>query len=462
MMFNVPVLAIVGRPNVGKSTLVNRVLGRREAVVEDRPGVTRDRVIYDANWAGYDFKIMDTGGWDNKTEGLDQLVTAAAEFGVTSADAICFIVDANTGITNTDEALMRVIRKSKKPVLLVVNKVDSENGMINVPEFYSLGLGEPFAVSALHGRGSGDLLDKVLDMFRDAGVLPEKELVNSVDDLSDDEFGDFKQFDWVPKIAIVGRPNVGKSSLLNQLAGKDRALVSDVAGTTRDPIDEFVKIGENEYHLIDTAGIRKRVHLSDGADYYASLRTGAAIHRADLVIVMIDVTENIAEQDLRILNQVIDAGRALVIVFNKWDQLAEKFDTEGRRELLDREIEQDLNFVTWAPRVNLSAKTGWHTNRLENAIEIALNNWTKRIPTSEVNAFLGRLTASHPHPIRGGKQPRIQYGTQVSNMPPRFALFTTGFLEHQYRRFIERRFREEYGFDGTPIEISVKIKEKKR
>jgi GTP-binding protein len=444
-----PVLAVIGRPNVGKSTLVNRILGRREAVVEDRPGVTRDRVIYDANWAGVDFDLMDTGGWDNQVTGLDELVTHAAEFGAQSADALIFIVDVTTGITNTDEALLKVIRKAKKPTLLVVNKVDSEVQELDAGAFWNLGLGEPFTVSALHGRSSGDLLDKIMDMFREAGVLPEGDSI--------EEGG----FDYPRRVAIVGRPNVGKSSLLNQLAGANRAVVSEVSGTTRDPIDEIVTLNGQEYQLIDTAGIRRRVHLIDGADYYASLRTQAAIHKAEVALCVIDVSENIAEQDVRVVNQVVEAGRAVVLVFNKWDTLAEKFDVDGRRELLEREIEQDLAFASWAPRVNLSAKTGWHKDRLQKAIDLVLTNWDKRIPTAEVNAFLGRLAAAHPHPIRGGKQPRILFGTQVSTRPPRFKIFTNGFLEHQYRRFIENRLRQEYGFEGVPLQISMSVKEKK-
>jgi ribosome-associated GTPase EngA len=546
--FDKPTLAIIGRPNVGKSTLVNRIIGRREAVVEDRPGVTRDRVIYDATWAGIDFNVMDTGGWDNKVEGLDKLVTEAAEFGAFSADALLFIVDVRTGITNTDEALLRAIRKAKRPTLLVVNKVDSEALAAQAMEFWNLGLGEPFPISALHGRGSGDLLDRVMNMFEEAGYdldaersvsaaeleeqfdfgdaipwdpskldeidaqaflnvadeydgdldsldelddfddLDELDDLDGIDDFSglDDEFLDITEEEFeqrqkaiggdltplaplkpqrkgdARKIAIVGRPNVGKSSLLNQLAGKERAVVSSIAGTTRDPLDETVELEGQLFKLIDTAGIRRKVHLIDGADYYASLRTSAAIHRSELAVVVIDVSGNIAEQDLKVINTVVDAGRAIVLVFNKWDQLAEKFDVDGRRELLEREIEQDLNFVTWAPRVNLSAKTGWHTNRLVAAMNTSLESWQKRIPTSEFNAFLGRLTSEHPHPIRGGKQPRILFGAQVSTMPPRFVLHTNGFLEHQYRRFIERRIREEYGFEGTPIDISMRVKEKNR
>ncbi|GHT82839.1 GTPase Der [Actinomycetota bacterium] len=415
--------------------------------MEDRPGVTRDRVIYEASWSDCDFDVMDTGGWDNKVEGLDQLVTEAAELGAQAADAVVFIVDVTTGMTNTDEALVKVIRKFNKPTLLVVNKVDSPQHELEVPAFWNVGLGEPFPVSALHGRGSGDLLDQILELFKQAGVYKKGAKMP-------DRFGGPR------RIAIVGRPNVGKSSLLNQLSGKYSAVVSEVAGTTRDPVDEIVKLEDDVYKLIDTAGIRRRVHLIDGADYYASLRTASALHRAELALCVIDVSESIAEQDIRVINQVVESGRACVIVFNKWDQLSEKNDVEGRRQVLDREIEQELGFVSWAPKINLSAKTGWHTNRLNTAIKQSLTSWEQRIPTSELNAFLGKLTGAHPHPLRGGKQPRIKFGSQVSVAPPRFVLFTNGFLEHQYRRFIERKLRETYGFEGTPIDISVKVQTK--
>ncbi|MGX4733102.1 ribosome biogenesis GTPase Der [Kitasatospora griseola] len=437
-----PVLAIVGRPNVGKSTLVNRIIGRREAVVEDRPGVTRDRVSYEAMWAGRRFKVLDTGGWEIDVLGLDAMVAAQAELGIEQADAVLFVVDATVGATDTDDALVRLIRRAGKPVVLCANKVDGPSTEAEAAYLWSLGLGEPYPVSALHGRGSGDLLDAVLK------VLPEA---------PPQLFGDGLAPGGPRRVALIGRPNVGKSSLLNKVAGEDRVVVNELAGTTRDPVDEMIELGGKTWKFIDTAGIRRRVHLTSGADFYASLRTSAALDKAEVAVVLVDASETLAEQDTRIISMAVEAGRAVVIAYNKWDQLDEE-----RRFYLEREIERDLVQVQWAPRVNVSAKTGRHMEKLVPAIETALAGWETRIPTARLNAFLGELVASHPHPIRGGKQPRVLFGTQAGTRPPRFVLFASGFLEAGYRRFIERRLREEFGFEGTPISISVRVREKRK
>jgi GTP-binding protein len=434
----VPVLAVVGRPNVGKSTLVNRILGRREAVVQDVPGVTRDRVPYDAIWNGRRFTVVDTGGWEQDARGLAAQVAAQAEIAIATADAVLFVVDATVGPTDTDEAVVRVLRRAGKPVVLVANKVDDAKTEADAALLWSLGLGEPYAVSALHGRGSGDLLDAVL------AALPETPA-----DAYDDEGGP-------RRVALLGRPNVGKSSLLNQLAGTERVLVDSVAGTTRDPVDELIELGGETWKFVDTAGIRRRAHQSSGTDYYATLRTQSALDRAEVAVVLIDATETLSEQDTRILSMVIESGRALVIAYNKWDAIDEE-----RRFYLEREIERDLVKVQWAPRVNISALTGRHMDRLVPALTTALESWDSRVPTGRLNAFLGELVGAHPHPIRGGKQPRILFGTQADTRPPRFVLFTTGFIEAGYRRFVERRLREEFGFLGSPIEISVKMREKR-
>jgi len=434
----VPVLAVVGRPNVGKSTLVNRILGRREAVVEDIPGVTRDRVSYDAEWAGRAFTLVDTGGWDPDARGMAERIKAQAEVAVTLADAVLFVVDASVGITDADEAVVRVLRKSGKPVVLAANKVDDERAEAEAYGLWNLGLGEPYPVSALHGRGSGDLLDAVLT------VLPE------APDRLEEEVGGPR------RIAIVGRPNVGKSSLLNKLAGEERVVVDNVAGTTVDPVDELVTLGGRQWRFIDTAGIRKRVKEASGHEYYAWLRTSTAIERAEVCVLVLAGNESIAEQDLRILQEVREAGRALVIAFNKWDLV----DSE-RRYYLDREIERDLVQVQWAPRINITARTGWHVDRLVPALDRALEGWETRISTGTLNAFLGRIVAEHPHPVRGGKQPRILFGSQVQSAPPVVKLFTTGKLDQGYERFVERRLREEFGFVGTPIEIKVQPREKR-
>ncbi|MFJ4681276.1 MULTISPECIES: ribosome biogenesis GTPase Der [unclassified Kitasatospora] len=437
-----PVLAIVGRPNVGKSTLVNRIIGRREAVVEDRPGVTRDRVSYEAMWAGRRFKVLDTGGWEIDVLGLDAMVAAQAELGIEQADAVLFVVDAKVGATDTDDALVRLIRRSGKPVVLCANKVDGPSTEAEAAYLWSLGLGEPYPVSALHGRGSGDLLDAVL------AVLPEA---------PPQLFGDGYAPGGPRRVALIGRPNVGKSSLLNKVAGEDRVVVNELAGTTRDPVDELIELGGKTWKFIDTAGIRRRVHQTAGADFYASLRTSAALDKAEVAVVLVDASETLAEQDTRIISMAVEAGRAVVIAYNKWDQLDEE-----RRFYLEREIERDLVQVQWAPRVNVSAKTGRHMEKLVPAIETALAGWETRIPTARLNAFLGELVAAHPHPIRGGKQPRILFGTQAGTRPPRFVLFASGFLEAGYRRFVERRLREEFGFEGTPISISVRVREKRK
>ncbi|MGK5639293.1 ribosome biogenesis GTPase Der [Streptomyces sp. URMC 126] len=434
-----PVLAVVGRPNVGKSTLVNRIIGRREAVVEDRPGVTRDRVTYEAEWAGRRFKVVDTGGWEQDVLGIDASVAAQAEFAIEAADAVVFVVDSSVGATDTDEAVVKLLRRAGKPVVLCANKVDGPSAEADAAALWSLGLGEPHPVSALHGRGTGDMLDAVLEALPEAPAQTFGTTVGGP-----------------RRIALIGRPNVGKSSLLNRVAGEERVVVNELAGTTRDPVDEMIELGGKTWKFVDTAGIRRRVHLQEGADYYASLRTAAAVEKAELAVVLIDASESISVQDQRIVTMAVEAGRALVLAINKWDTLDEE-----RRFYLEREIETELGQIGWAPRVNVSAKTGRHMEKLVPAMETALAGWETRVPTGRLNAFLGELVAAHPHPIRGGKQPRILFGTQAGTRPPRFVLFASGFLEAGYRRFVERRLREEFGFEGTPIHISVRVREKR-
>lgn len=435
-----PVVAIVGRPNVGKSTIINRILGRREAVVEDKPGVTRDRVSYKAEWSGKDFTLVDTGGWEADAQGIDAQVAAQAEIAVAGADVVLLVVDALVGITHTDEAIVRMLRRIEKPILLIANKIDDAHQEPEVHALWSLGMGQPYPVSGLHGRGLGDLLDALLE------VMPEYS-----------QFAEPEALGGPRRIALIGRPNVGKSSLLNKLAGEERAVVNDLAGTTRDPVDEIVELGGRPWRFVDTAGIRRRVHMSKGADFYASLRTQTAIERSEVAVVLLDVSEPISEQDVRIVQMAVDSGRAMVLAFNKWDTLDEE-----RRELLEREIQRDLAHVAWAPRVNISARTGWHKDKLVPALETSLASWDSRIPTGRLNAFLGEIVAAHPHPVRGGKQPRILFGTQVSSRPPKFVLFTTGFLDPGYRRFIQRRLRETFDFTGTPIEISMRVRERRQ
>jgi len=432
-----PVLAVVGRPNVGKSTLVNRMIGRREAVVEDVPGVTRDRVTYEAEWNGRRFILIDTGGWDRKAKGMAAQIAAQAERAIADADAVMFIVDAQVGATDTDEAVVGVLRRAGKPVLLVANKVDDAATEMEAASLWSLGLGEPHPVSALHGRRAGDLLDAAVAMLPEQGAGLSRQA-------------------GPRRVALLGRPNVGKSSLLNALAGGERVVVDNVAGTTVDPVDELIELKGRWWWFVDTAGIRRRSKEASGHEYYATLRTQAALDRAEVAVVLVDASEPLSEQDVRIISMVIEAGRALVIAYNKWD-----LTDEERRHYLEREIDRDLVQVPWAPHVNISAKTRRHVERLTPAIETALEGWQTRIPTGRLNAFLKTLQDANPHPLRGGRQPRILFGAQVQVGPPTFALFTTGFLEAGYRRFIERRLREEFGFVGTPIRILMRVREKR-
>ena len=434
-LLGLPTIAVIGRPNVGKSTLVNRMIGRREAIVEDTPGVTRDRVKYEAEWNGRRFFLIDTGGWEVKPEGISEKITAGSEAAIAEADLVMFVVDAQVGALDEDQSLVDLLRKSGKKVILVGNKIDNAEDESDGYSLWNLGLGEPHFVSALHGRGSGDLLDLLISQLPEVGTA-------QVDD-------------GYRRVALVGRPNVGKSSLLNVLAGAPRVLVDDAEGTTRDAVDELIDFGGATWRFIDTAGIRRRAHQASGTDYYASLRTQIALERAEVALVIFDASQILTEQDIRIVSMADEVGKALVIVMNKWDLVDEE-----RQLTLDKEIDRQLERYPWAQRVNLSAKTGWHRDRLAPALTTALRNWEKRIPTAKLNSFLGELVGANPPPVRGGKQPKIKFATQAGTCPPKFVVFATEFLETAYRRFIERRLREEFGFDGTPIEVAVKIKDR--
>jgi len=434
-LLGLPIVAILGRPNVGKSTLINRFLGRREAIVEDTPGVTRDRVQYECEWGGRRFIIMDTGGWEAKPDGISVQVSAGAEIAMQEADVLAFVVDAQVGALDEDDILVQHLRRAKKPLILIGNKVDGEREESEAHGLWSLGLGEPYFVSALHGRGSGDLLDHIV------AELPE--------------VGGAQTQDGYRKVALIGRPNVGKSSLLNALAGENRSIVDDVAGTTRDPVDELIEFGGSIWRFIDTAGLKKRANQASGTDYYASLRTQTALERCEVAVVVLDASEPITEQDLRVITMVEEAGKAMVIVMNKWDLV-----DEDRRDQLDREIDRHLDQVEWAQRVNVAAKTGWHRDRLAPALRTALDSWEKRVPTAKLNSFLGALIGATPPPVRGGKQPKVYYATQAGIAPPKFVVFSNGWIEASYRRFIERRLREEFSFPGTPVQVAIRVKER--
>ncbi len=434
-LLGLPIVAILGRPNVGKSTLINRFLGRREAIVEDVPGVTRDRVRYECEWNSREFILMDTGGWESHPDGISIGVSAGAEIAIQEADVILFVVDAQVGAQTEDEALVDALRKSKKKVFLVANKVDSPKEEADAHSLWNLGLGEPHFVTALHGKGSADLLDLVVASLPEVGSAIVK--------------------DNHRKVALIGRPNVGKSSLLNAIAGEQLSLVDDKAGTTRDPVDSLIEFGGSTWRFVDTAGIKKRANQASGSDYYSILRTQVALERAEVVALVLDASEPMTEQDLKIISMVEDAGKALVLVMNKWDLV-----DEDRRIALDKELDRHLTHITWAQRVNVAAKTGWHRDRLAPALRTALASWETRVPTGKLNSFLGALIGATPPPGRGGKQPKVYYATQAGIAPPKFVVFTNDWIEPPYRRFIERKLREEFGFEGSPVQVSVKVRER--
>ena len=401
------------------------------------PGVTRDRIAYDAIWAGRRFTLVDTGGVEPDARGLRARVSEQAQRAVATADLVLFVVDGQTGATDTDLMVARTLRRSDRPVLLVVTKVDDERTEPDASELWSLGLGEPHPVSGLHGRGSGDLLDAIIAALPAAPPEQPEEL-------------------GPRRVALIGRPNVGKSSLLNRLTGDDRAVVDPVPGTTIDPVDSLVALNGDIWRFVDTAGLRRRVRQAAGMEYYASLRTASAIEAAEVAIVVLDAGEPLSEQDQRVVAGVVDAGRALVIAFNKWDLV-----DDDRRYQLEREVDRELGRIRWAPRVNVSARTGRGIDKLAPALRTSLASWDRRISTGRLNAWLMAIVAATPPPARGGRAPRVLFATQADTRPPRFVVFATGFLEAGYRRFLERRLREDFDFVGTPIQVVVRVRERR-
>jgi GTP-binding protein len=428
-------VAIVGRPNVGKSTLVNRIAGRREAIVEERPGVTRDRKAVEADWAGREFTLVDTGGWlDAKAGALDAKVSAQAEKAIADADLILFVVDATVGVTDDDTAVARLLRKhATVPVLVVANKVDSEHREPDIWDFVRLGLGDPVPVSALHGRATGDLLDAVVSLLPpddpgDAGETPA---------------GDGHV---PPGIAIVGRPNVGKSTLFNRLIGDERSIVHDQPGTTRDTIDTVVETPDGPLRFIDTAGMRRKSRIDDGPEYFSLVRALQAIDGADAALLVIDATDGVSHQDQRLAERVDAAGSPVVIVLNKWEAVP----TETRPDVL-ADVEDRLAFLSYAPVLKVSARTGLGVHRLLPAIREAVDAYHRRVPTRELNTVVQQAQAAHPSP--GG---RVLYATQGAVDPPTFTLFATKALPPTYLRYLERRIREHFGFGPTPLKLRVR------
>lgn len=430
-----PVVAVVGRPNVGKSSLVNRIIGRREAIVEATPGVTRDRRGFAAEWNGRTFELVDTGGLEPGAEGLEARVTEQAHVAIASADVVLLVCDAQSGPQQDDIEVAHLLRKANKKVLLVVNKVDDADIEAEVPRFYRLGLGDPAAVSALHGRRSGDLLDRLIDL------LPETR-------------GETHS-DWAAA-AIIGRPNVGKSSLLNRLVGESRAIVDSAPGTTRDPTDTVLDLdGERTLRLVDTAGLRRRTHIDDPLEYFSSLRTRGTLRRVDVALLVIDASEGVTGPDQRLAEDIEDAGRACVVVLNKWDLMG---GDEYTRSRVERSIEDKLRFLSWAPVIRVSALRGRGVHRVLPAVEAAVESHRRRLPTASVNELVKEAQARRPHPRVHGRGLRINYAVQAEVAPPLFLLFSNGRLEVEYLRYVENRLREVEPFSGSPIRVETRLK----
>lgn len=427
-----PIIAIVGRPNVGKSTIFNRIVGERVSIVEDIPGVTRDRIYSSAEWLNMDFNIIDTGGIDIGDEPFLEQIKQQAEIAIDEADVIIFLTNGRDGITSADEEVAKILYKSKKPVVLAVNKIDNPEMKELIYDFYALGYGEPFPISGTHGLGLGDLLDEAAKHF------PKDE---------DEDYGDD-----VIKFSLIGRPNVGKSSLVNAVLGEDRVIVSNIAGTTRDAIDTKFTKEEQEYVVIDTAGMRKRGKVYESTEKYSVLRALRAIERSDVVLVVLNAEEGIIEQDKKIAGYAQEAGKAVVIVINKWDTV-EKDDKTMKK--FEENVREHFQFLTYAPIVFLSAKTKKRTHTLLPVINMVNENHAMRVETSILNDVIMDAVAMNPTPTHNGKRLKIYYATQVAIKPPTFVVFVNdpGLLHFSYERFLENKLRAAFGFEGTPIRI---------
>jgi GTP-binding protein len=431
-----PVVAVVGRPNVGKSTLVNRIVGRREAIVEEKPGVTRDRKLLDSEWAGREFTIVDTGGWLAAGDTLDRQVSSQSERAIAQATVVLLVVDTTVGVTEEDARVAALLRRLGRPTLVVANKVDGDSREVDAWDFARLGLGDPFPVSALHGRGTGDLLDEVV------ARLPPDPADEAGGDGTADASGEVR----VPSVAIVGRPNVGKSTLFNRLIGDERSVVHDLPGTTRDSIDTLVSTPDGDVRFIDTAGMRRRAREAEGAEYYSLVRALQALDRAHAALLVIDATAGITRQDQRLAERVDAAGNPVVLVLNKWELL----DAEQRRQVVE-DLEDRLGFLAYAPVLKVSASTGLGVHKLYPALQASLSASQRRVATGELNRVLTEAQAAHRSP--GG---RILYATQGATDPPTFTLFATKTVPAPYLRYLERRIREHFGFGPTPLVFRVR------
>lgn len=434
-----PIVAVVGRPNVGKSTLFNKIAGERISIVEDTPGVTRDRIYAEAEWLNYKFTLIDTGGLEPESnDAMLKQMYAQAELAMETADVILFVVDVKTGVTDTDMQVANILRKTKKPVVLAVNKVDDlrKYGM-DVYEFYSLGLGKPCGVSAGQGFGIGDLLDEVAKHFSKASINEEE--------------------DDIIKVAVIGKPNVGKSSLINKILKEERVIVSDIAGTTRDAVDSYYETDGQKYVFIDTAGIRRKSKIKENIEKYSIIRAIAAVERADVCVLMINAEEGIADQDTKIAGIAHENGKACIIAVNKWD-LIEK-DNKTMNKFV-KNIESELKYMPYAPILFISASTGQRIHKLFGMIKAVYENNSRRISTGLLNDVLIEAMAVNQPPAEKGKPLKIYYITQVSVKPPTFVLFVNNseLLHFSYKRYIENQFRQAFGFDGTPIRFIARNK----
>ena len=427
-----PLVAVVGRPNVGKSTLVNRIVGRREAIVEEKPGVTRDRKEVEAEWNGRRFRLVDTGGWLATEDALDRQVSAQAEKAIDVADLVLLVVDASVGVTGEDDRVAALLRRSQRPVVVVANKVDSERREADAWEFVRLGLGDPWAVSSLHGRGTGDLLDEVVSRL----PATTEDRADAVPDAEE----------RIMAAAIVGRPNVGKSTLFNRLIGDERAVVHDQPGTTRDAVDTVVQTAEGPIRFVDTAGMRRKSRIDEGTEFYSLVRALQAIDRADTALLVIDATAGVTHQDQRLAERIDAAGSPVVIVLNKWELL----DSEARTSVL-AEVEDRLAFLGYAPVLKVSARTGLGVHKLLPALGEAIEAYQRRVPTRELNEVIQAAQSAHLSPAG-----RVLYATQGATDPPTFTLFATRKLPAPYLRYLERMIREHFGFGPTPLKLRVR------